>query len=167
MAGFEIAGVLGALCAGWLTDRYFRGLGARISVFCMVGCAVSVLLLWQRCRADMLLANTLLLMESGFFVYAPQAMVGVCVANLATKEAAAAAVGLTGLFGYASTVVSGWGMGWVVQHYGWDWAFIVMLAASGGAFALFIAVWMAPRDGYDVIAPRGFPVEVIDQSLRA
>jgi len=94
-------------------------------------------------------------------------MVGICAANLATKEAAATAVGLTGLFGYASTVVSGWGMGWVVQHYGWDWAFVVMLIATAAGTALFVACWMAPRDGYGHVEPRGFEVLPTDQSLRA
>ena len=106
-------------------------------------------MLW-RIPSGHLLASTLLLMAVGFFIYAPQAMIGICVANLATKEAAATAVGLTGLFGYASTVVSGWGMGWVVQHYGWDWAFVVMLIACGATVLLFIAAWHAPRDGYDL-----------------
>jgi sugar phosphate permease len=32
-------------------------------------------------------------------------------AALATEKAAATAIGLTGLFGYLSTVVSGWGLG--------------------------------------------------------
>jgi OPA family glycerol-3-phosphate transporter-like MFS transporter/OPA family sugar phosphate sensor protein UhpC-like MFS transporter len=147
MAGFEIAGVIGTICAAWMTDRFFRGRGARISVICTIGCAGAIVLLW-RLPAGHLLASTLLLMAVGFFIYAPQAMIGICVANLATKEAAATAVGLTGLFGYASTVVSGYGMGWVVQHYGWDWAFVVMLAACAGSMVLFVAAWHAPRDGY-------------------
>ena len=43
--------------------------------------------------------------------------------NLATKRAATTAVGLTSIFGYASTVLSGWGLGFVVQHYGWNAGF--------------------------------------------
>ena len=147
MAGFEVAGVIGALCAGWLTDRFFRGRGARVCVFCMIGCGVAVLLLWRVPRGH-LLASTLLLMAAGFFIYVPQALVGISAANLATKEAAAAAVGLTGLFGYASTLLSGYGMGWLVDHYGWDRAFVAMLIAAAVGTLFFIAAWSAPRDGY-------------------
>ena len=38
---------------------------------------------------------------------AAKTLVGIIAANLATKRAAASAVGLTGLFGYASTLLSG------------------------------------------------------------
>lgn len=159
MAGFEIAGVIGALFAGWITDRHFRGRGARPAVFCMIGCAAAIFMLW-RVPSGHLLASTLLLLAAGFFVYAPQALVGIAAANLATKEAAATAVGLTGLFGYASTVVSGFGMGWVVQHYGWDRAFEAMLVAVALGLLVFILAWRAPRDGYGVTREaRGFPIE--------
>src|SRR5439155_19108092 len=130
----------GALWAGWLTDLFFRGRGARMSIICMIGCGIALLALW-RVPAGHLLASTLLLMAAGFFIYAPQALVGISAANLATKEAAATAVGLTGLFGYASTVASGWGMGWVVQHYGWDHAFEAMLIATAGGMLCFILAW--------------------------
>ena len=36
VAGFEVAGVVGALGAGWLTDRLFGGRGARTSVVARV-----------------------------------------------------------------------------------------------------------------------------------
>jgi OPA family glycerol-3-phosphate transporter-like MFS transporter/OPA family sugar phosphate sensor protein UhpC-like MFS transporter len=77
--------------------------------------------------------------------------VGISVANLATKRAAATAVGLTGIFGYASAVVSGWGLGYVVQHHGWNAAFLMLVGAAVVGMALFLASWMAPRDGYDKV----------------
>ena len=30
------------------------------------------------------------------------------------------AIGFTGVFAYASTLISGWGLGALVQHYGWE-----------------------------------------------
>src|SRR5260221_8704180 len=44
---------------------------------------------------------------AGFFDYGPQCLIGLAAANLA----AATAAGLTGLFGYLSTILSGWGLG--------------------------------------------------------
>ena len=52
-------------------------------------------------------------------------------ANLATKRAAASAVGLVGLFGYLSTTLSGWGVGKLVDLYGWDAPFKGMLIVAG------------------------------------
>ncbi len=92
--------------------------------------------------------NTWLLMCSGFFVYTPQALVGVMAANLATKRAAATAVGLTSIFGYASTVLSGWGIGWLVEHHGWGPAFSCLIGvALIGAF-LFALALPAKANGY-------------------
>ena len=94
-----------------------------------------------------------------------KALIGIAAANLATKEAAASAVGLTGIFGYASTVASGAGMGWLVDHYGWDWAFAAMLIAVAAGTVTFMVVWNAPRDGYEMaMEPRGFEVETAPQA---
>ena len=66
----------------------------------------------------------------GFCIYGPQALIGIAAANQATKKAAATANGLTGLFGYASTVVSGVGLGFVAQHYGWNWAYVGIIGVA-------------------------------------
>ena len=57
-------------------------------------------------------------------------LVGVMVTDLATKRAAATAIGLTGLFGYASSVISGWGMGLTVDQYGWDGGVKILLGCA-------------------------------------
>ena len=116
MGAFEGSGVLGGLAAGWLTDRLFGGRGARTSVLWMFGCIGAILLLW-RYPGKSAGAYTVILCMAGFFIYGPQALVGIAVANLATKRAAATAVGLTGVFGYASTVLSGWGLGRISWGY--------------------------------------------------
>jgi phosphoglycerate transporter family protein len=147
IAGFEAAGLIGMLAAGWVTDRVFAGRGARTCLICMIFCGVSVLLFW-RTPGEKRVLSTSLLMCAGFFIYGPQALVGIAAANLATKRAAATAVGFTGLFGYGSTVLSGWGLGLLVQTYSWNHAFAALVIAAGFGIVLFIAAWNAPRDGY-------------------
>jgi len=140
VAAFEMAGITGMLVGGWLTDRVFGGRGARTCVFCMILCGLSVLLFWKLPRGAPRALTVGALMSAGFFIYAPQALVGIAAANLATKKAAATAVGLTGVFGYASSILSGWGLGTLVQRYGWDRGFIGMIAAAGiGAFIFLLA----------------------------
>ena len=118
VAAFEISGILGMLTAGWATDRFFGGRGPRVCVLCMALATVFIALFWGLQEPSMWLA-TCLLGAAGFCIYGPQALVGIAAANIATKKAAATAVGFTGLFGYASTLVSGWGLGLLAQHYGW------------------------------------------------
>jgi OPA family glycerol-3-phosphate transporter-like MFS transporter/OPA family sugar phosphate sensor protein UhpC-like MFS transporter len=73
----------------------------------------------------------------------------VTAANLATKRAAGTAVGLTSIFGYASTVLSGWGLGRLVEDHGWDAAFRVLLIATILGTLLFAAAWPAKAHGYN------------------
>ena len=146
-AGFELAGVVGSLCAGWMTDRFFGGRPARMSLVFMILCGGAILAFWKVPPGHML-ASTLLLAACGFLIYGPQALIGIAAANLATKRAAATAVGFTGLFGYASTVLSGWGLGTLVQHYNWNYGFVALLIAAAGAMLMFLLALPAPRDGY-------------------
>lgn len=148
VAAFEGSGVVGMLAAGWITDWVFRGRGARTCVFCMIFTGVA-LFTFRLIPAGHMLASTLALMAAGFFIYGPQALVGIAVANLATKRAAATAVGLTGIFGYASGILSGYGLGLLVEHYGWDHAFLGLLIVTGIGVLLFTLAWRAPRDGYN------------------
>ena len=91
---------------------------------------------------------TVFLAAAGFFIYGPQALIGITAANLATKRAAATAAGFTGLFGYASTLVSGVGLGYVVQHYGWNVGFGTLLAIGACGTFMFILTWPAKAHGY-------------------
>jgi OPA family glycerol-3-phosphate transporter-like MFS transporter/OPA family sugar phosphate sensor protein UhpC-like MFS transporter len=77
----------------------------------------------------------------GFMIYVPQMLIAAMAMNLGTKRAAAAAVGLTGIFGYLSSIVSGWGLGSIVDRNGWDGAFGVMLGCAAATMALMALTW--------------------------
>jgi OPA family glycerol-3-phosphate transporter-like MFS transporter/OPA family sugar phosphate sensor protein UhpC-like MFS transporter len=147
LAGFECAGAIGALIAGWMTDRFFGGRPMRVSAIAMALAGVSVFLFWKVPRQTEWI-STLLLCMTGFFIYCPQCLVATAVANLATKRAAATAVGLTSVFGYSSTVLSGWGFGALVDYAGWDAAFKAMLVITAMGFAVLAACWPAKAHGY-------------------
>ena len=87
-------------------------------------------------------------MGTGFCIYGPQALVGIVAANQATKEAAAMANGFTGIMGYASTIVSGLGIAFIKEHFGWG----VTLGSIAGfaviGMILFLFAWNAAADGY-------------------
>jgi len=93
--------------------------------------------------------STVLLSSTGFFIYGPQCLVSVAAANLATKRAAATAVGLTSIFGYGSTILSGWGLGWLETHYGWDMVFKSLLVVAALGVLVFAVCWPAKAHGYD------------------
>jgi len=147
IAGFEIFGLIGAVLGGWITDRYLGGRPVRACVVYMALAGVSVMLFWKiQTQSELLITG--LLCATGFFVYGPQCLLAVACANLATKRAAATAIGLTSIFGYASTVLSGWGLGFVVQHYGWNAGFAGLIGCAAIGTLLFITAWPAKAHGY-------------------
>ena len=148
VAAFEISGVFGMLLGGWLTDRVFGGRGSRACLFYMASAGLAIFLFWKT-PAHSATLSTALLCAAGFFIYGPQALIGIIGANLATKRAAGTAAGFTGIFGYASTVVSGWGLGTLVKHHGWDAGFQGLVGVSVIGTILFALAWGARAHGYE------------------
>ncbi|WP_303272921.1 MFS transporter [uncultured Alistipes sp.] len=149
VAMFEIAGIVGMVFAGWATDRWLKGRAHRTCVFCMAGAALFVFLFWRLPSDAPVWLLFATLCAAGFCIYGPQALIGIAAANQATKHAAATANGLTGLFGYASTLVSGVGLGYVAQHYGWNLAYVGILVMALVGMAVFLLMWGARANGYD------------------
>ena len=153
VAGFEVAGIVGMLTAGRLTDRVFGGRGPRTCAFCMGFCALFTLLFlleWTSAGPNMILSAALLA-GAGFFIYGPQALIGISAANIATKRAAATASGLTGTFGYASGLVSGVFLGWLMDaggDKGIVYVLVCLIVLSLVGMACFILAWPARAHGY-------------------
>jgi OPA family glycerol-3-phosphate transporter-like MFS transporter/OPA family sugar phosphate sensor protein UhpC-like MFS transporter len=140
LSGSELAGLCSALIAGYTADHYFRGRAGRVCVIAMALMAAAVYGFWVTPPSMKLLAGALFV-TMGFMVYVPQMLIAAMAMNLGTKRAAAAAVGLTGIFGYASSVVSGWGVGRIVDKGGWDGAFQLMIACAVGTLVLMAVTW--------------------------
>ncbi|MBN2377832.1 MAG: MFS transporter, partial [Sedimentisphaerales bacterium] len=140
IGGYELAGIAGMLVGGWAMDKLFKGYGGRTCAIFMALCSLFIFLVWKL-SVQSVVANGLLLWGAGFMIYGPQCLVAVIAANMVPKQAGAAAVGLTGLFGYLSTVFSGWGLGAVVDKYGWNIGLLILVASAVIAMILFIVLW--------------------------
>ena len=152
VAAFEIMAIVGTLFAGWATDKFFGGRAHRTCLWCMVGAGAAMSVFYAfylnpGVAPDWALIAVLAM--AGFFVYGPQALIGIAAANHATKKAAATANGLVGIFGYLSTAVSGLGIGWLADHLGWNYVFIGVIAMAVIGMVVFLLMWRARRDGYD------------------
>ena len=147
-AAFEIAGIVGTLFAGWATDHIFKGKGHRMCVVCMAGAAL-FMTLFLNLESASLTVTALLLMGAGFFIYGPQALIGIELGNQATKEASARANGIAGVLGYLGSGLSALLVGYVADAFGWSSVFkTIIIVAIIGMFIL-ISMWKAPRDGYE------------------
>ncbi|MBR4833684.1 MAG: MFS transporter [Thermoguttaceae bacterium] len=113
-ASYEIFGAFGIILSGFMMDKLFKGRGAKTCFYYMLGCAAAAFLFWKF-NSESLVLNALLMSLIGFFIYGPQCLIGCVASTVATKKAAAASSGLTGLFGYLSTLVTGLGVGVLVD----------------------------------------------------
>ena len=152
VGAFEIMAIVGTLVAGWATDKFFAGRAHRTCLWCMVGAGISMAAFYLFYRNPGMAPGWALigvLAMAGFFIYGPQALIGIAASNQATKKAAATANGLVGIFGYLSTAVSGVGVGWLADNYDWDYVFIGVLITAVIGVVVFLAIWGAKRDGYE------------------
>lgn len=137
--GFEIAGAVGGIAAGYISDRWFanrRGLTGAIYMGALI---LFLLYFWNTSGKNLYLLTTTTFFV-GFFVYGSQVITGVLAADVVSKKAVSSAVGLTGTFGYlASSIFSGAVIGYISHHYGWEACFLLfVLSAFLGALFFFL-----------------------------
>lgn len=136
MLGFEGAGALGGLCAGWLSDNFFQGKRGPVAILYFAGIFTFLLGLFAA-PADNSGLNAFMLAGLGFAITGPQIMAGTASFDFSSKRAAMAANGFTGLFaGLGSAIVSGAAVGFLAQYYGW--AIVFLLLAS----CCVVAAWL-------------------------
>ena len=140
VGGYELAGIAGMLVGGLAMDKMFKGFGGRTCAIYMALCTAVIVVFWKF-PIQTLTLNGLLLWAMGFFIYGPQCLIAVIAANMVPKKVAAAAVGLTGLFGYLSTVISGWGLGAIVDKFGWNTGFLMLAISAAIGMLLFVISW--------------------------
>jgi len=132
--------MVGALVAGLAADRLFGGRAGRVCVLAMGLMAVAVYAFRVTPRGAPVVAGALFV-TMGFFLYIPQMLIAAMAMNLGTKRASAAAVGLTGLIGYLSQIVTGVGIGHMVDRHGWGAAFHLMAGCAVLTLVLMAFTW--------------------------
>ena len=145
-AAFEIAGTL---VAGWCTDKFFKGKGHRMCVVCMAGAALFMTTFALLPESAGITPIAATLVGAGFFIYGPQALIGIELGNQATKEASARANGIAGILGYLGSGLAGLLVGYIADLYGWTSVFYTIIVVAIIGMFILISMWQAPRDGYE------------------
>lgn len=124
---YEIAAIPGTLVCGWLSDRVFHGRRALPTIIFMAVVAVFIFIYWQ--FSDNITIVLLCLIAIGFFIYGPVMLIGVQALDLAPKNAAGTAAGLTGFMGYVlgTALLANVVIGYVAQNAGWNWTFVLLI----------------------------------------
>lgn len=124
---YEFAAIPGTLICGWVSDKIFKGRRALPTMIFMAMVAIFIFLYWQFSYNYTMV--TILLIAIGFFIYGPVMLIGVQALDLAPKNAAGTAAGLTGFFGYffGTAILANVVIGYVAENSGWDMTFILLI----------------------------------------
>ena len=126
---YEFAAIPGTLICGWLSDRLFQGRRALPTIIFMALVAVFIVTYWL--FMDNLTIVIASLIGIGFFIYGPVMLIGVQALDLAPKNAAGTAAGLTGFFGYffGTAILANSLIGYVAENISWDMTFVLLIGA--------------------------------------
>ena len=126
---YEIAAIPGTIICGWLSDKVFNGRRALPTILFMVLVAVAIVVYWQNIDNVNVVIGCLIAI--GFLIYGPVMLIGVQALDLAPKNAAGTAAGLTGFMGYVlgTALLANIVIGYVAEVAGWNWTFILLIIA--------------------------------------
>ena len=138
---YEGAGIAGILLCGYMSDKFFHGRRAPVSILCMAIVLIGVLLYWL---SDNIFVIHGALFLIGTFIYGPVMLVGVQMLDIMPKKAVGTGIGLLGLFGYwGGAMAATAGFGYVVDSFSWNGGFIVLAVScvlAMGFFALTLGI---------------------------
>ncbi len=141
---FELAGIVGTLLCGWISDKVFRGYRAGTGMLFMVLTAVALVAYWQVPTSAPLWISIALVAVIGGLIYGPVMLIGLQAIDLSPRQVAGTAAGFTGLFGYllGATLASS-GVGVMVHAFGWDVTFAVLTVC---ALLVVAIMWVIGKD---------------------
>lgn len=141
---FELAGIVGTLLCGWISDKVFRGYRAGTGMLFMALTAVALVTYWQVPTSAPLWISIALVAVIGGLIYGPVMLIGLQAIDLSPRQVAGTAAGFTGLFGYllGATLASS-GVGVMVHAFGWDVTFAVLTVC---ALLVVAIMWVIGKD---------------------
>jgi len=143
---YEYAGIPGTLLCGWMSDKLFGGKRAPATIIYMALVTIAVIVYWKNPAGNIAVDNAALI-AIGFLIYGPVMLIGVHALDLVPKKAAGTAAGLTGLFGYmGGALFANIALGYVVDHWSWDGAFIVIILACILSIFFTLFTWKSERE---------------------
>ena len=143
---YELAGILGTLLVGWLSDKVFHGWRSGAGILALAVVGVALFAYWQLPPTAPLWLFYLLIAVIGGFIYGPVMLIGLQAIDLSPANVAGTAAGFTGLFGYllGATLASS-GVGILIHNFGWNVTYLFLLGVVVVAIILMVIVGKRER----------------------
>lgn len=136
-----LAGSLGALFAGWLSDKKFQSRRAPMAVIMLFALSL-VSFLYPQVPTGNWILSLILLMMIGFMLFGPHVlMVTTMPMDYGTRKAAASATGFIDGWGYIGAAITGVASGWLIDTFGWNAAFNFWVLSAIVAAILMLMLW--------------------------
>ena len=141
-----LAGSVGAVVAGWATDRFFGGRRAPVIAVLLALLGIfSIAFPYIDTAQSWLVILVVALV--GFCTYGPHIlMVGHAAQDFGRKSGAAGAAGFIDAFGYIGASLAGWGAGALIASRGYEITFVIFGSAALLAVLPISIIWkVGPR----------------------
>jgi sugar phosphate permease len=134
-------GIMGAIVAGWASDRFFGSRRAPVACILLTVLGLACLV-YDRVAHASVPATIALLVLIGFCLMGPQVLlVGSAPADLARRNTSAAAAGFVNSLGYAGAAIGDSLTGWSLKNYDWERTIYLWAACAFGAALTAGLLW--------------------------
>lgn len=141
---YELAGIVGTLLCGWMSDKVFKGWRSGAGLLFLGAVGVALAFYWLVPPTAPLWIFYLLIAIIGGLIYGPVMLIGLQAIDLSPTKVAGTAAGFTGLFGYLlGASLASTGVGVLVKFFGWNVTFACLM---GVVVLAFIFMWIVGKD---------------------
>ena len=138
---FPVAGGLGAIFAGWASDRIFQNRRAPVAFIMLVLLAISCYF-YRIIPGDNWVVSLIILLFIGFFTFGPHILlVAAMPADFGSRKAASSATGFIDAMGYLGASLTGVGTGYLIENFGWNAGFYFWILGAIFAAIMTLLIW--------------------------
>lgn len=138
---YELIGIVGAVLAGYISDRFNQSRRAPVSTIMLCGFAI-VLLAEPALTSFGFIGTAAAISLAGIFSFGPDTLLsGAGAQDIGEPKAAATASGLVDGIGHLGAIFSPYVVVYVSEHYGWDRLFFLLAGSAFLAGAALIPMW--------------------------
>lgn len=144
IAGFslyELAGIIGTLLCGWISDKIFRGWRSGAGILFLGLTGLFIAFYWLAPAGTPFWVMMLVISVIGGAIYGPVMLIGLQAIDLSPRNVAGTAAGFTGLFGYLlGASFASTGVGILIKTAGWNVTYMVLIGVSVVSVILMLII---------------------------
>lgn len=154
---FPVAGGLGAIVAGWASDRILKHRRAPVA-FIMLFLLAIFCYFYKVVPGNNWVVSLIILLFIGFFTFGPHSLIVTAIpADLGSRKAASSGTGFVDAMGYAGASLTGLGTGYLIENFGWNAAFYFWIFGAIFAAIMTLFIWNYKERGVESVIMQRAP----------